>query len=95
MIQHLSNDTLILQNGIKEDEKVLENISFDDYSSLAQNPVTVIMEIVGWTVQVFYDHEVSKYEISINGVWLKDMLTAPPELRELSRIYRLDEPSIA
>ena len=93
MIQHQSNNTIILQNGIQEDEKVLENVSFDDPSSLAQNPVTAEMESVGWTVLVSYDLQDSKYKISVNGIWFKDMPEAPPEPRELARIYRMDEPS--
>ena len=91
MIQHLSTGKLILKNGIVEDDSVVNGVNFEDLSSLINNPVTVYMKVVGWTVAVMYCHADDHYDISINGVWFKDMQVATPEPRELSRIYRITQ----
>ena len=49
------------------------------------------MEAAGWTVIVTYRPQDGKYDISINGIWHRDMVEAPSKPRELARIHRIRE----
>ena len=43
---------------------------------------------------VTYRPQDGNYDISINGVWHKDMIESPPEARELARIHRIQEDTV-